>query len=240
MISDPRRAMWISVAIALAAGLWLLSQWVFSEDLFDVMGYALYASDFVAVFALITAFVVAMLFRRFARVRDDLQAGRNVVGRWTVSAADFKTFAGVALKHDREDKWGVLLLITGFVVVIFGAFAIFDPEVAAPMLTIGALVIIVMGIAFLWSGRIMRKQLGFRTGEVIVGRDGLLVNGALHVWGVPMSWLANAARDERVMTVTYAFLIRFGVQMVDVLLPVPPEAEEEADKAVAALSSRGR
>jgi uncharacterized membrane protein HdeD (DUF308 family) len=149
-----------------------------------------------------------------------------------------KLFAPAALDRDRTDKRGALVLITAMLAVIFGAFALFDPEVAPAMLSIGAVVLLLVGGAYLLSGRIARRHLSFRSGEVIVGRDGLLVNGVLHVWSVPLSWLVGATLDPGAMTVTYAHFIRYGVQTVDVLLPVPHGAQEDAQKAVLALQTR--
>src|SRR5690606_12097315 len=145
---------------------------------------------------------VALLFLRFSRVRADLLAGRNVVARWHVTAEQLAAFAGTAIDRDRADKRGALLLIAGLVVVIFGAFAVFDPEVAPMMLGIAALVLVAVGVAYLISGRVARGQLRYRSGDVIVGRDGLLVNDALHVWGIPLSWLAGTRLEPGIMTVT--------------------------------------
>ena len=240
MLSDPKRWMWGALGVAVLTGLWLLVQWPYGDELFSAMSYGLYAADLVAILALVAGAVVALLFWRFAQVRADLLAGRRVVGRWQVGAGDFAAFAGPAAAHERDDKRGALLLIAGFVVVISGGFALFDAEAAPIMLTVAALVIVLMALAYLLSGRVMRRHLAFRSGEVIVGRDGLLVNDVLHVWGVPLSWLAGTRLAPGLMTVSYAFVIRFGVQIVEVMLPVPPAAETVAAAAAAALAGINR
>ena len=52
----------------------------------------------------------------------------------------------------------------------------------------------------------------------------------------PTPWFYDAIA-KGVMTVSYAFVIRFGVQIVEVMLPVPPAAESIAASAAAALAA---
>jgi hypothetical protein len=227
MQSDPRKGVWISAGFAALAAAWLLAQPAFGDALFERLSYAVYATDLVAVLVLLAGLAVALLFRRYAAVKSDLMAGRHTIARWTADPASFRSFAAVADARDEGDKRMMLLVVFGFIVVIFGAFAVFDPEVAPFMLTVAAGLMAVMVVAFLLGGRVRRKQLEPRSREMIVGRDGLLVNDVLHVWRTPLSWLVGTRIEPgppTVLTVTYAFLARYGAQPVDVLLPVPDDA----------------
>jgi hypothetical protein len=226
MLTDPRVGLWTSIAVAGAAAIWLLAQWVFGEDLFDRMSYALYAVDFIAIFLLLAGLAVMLLFRRYQRVKADLIEGRNVLAKWSTDPATFAAFATVADARDRKDKLGTMLMVFGFIVVIFGAFAVFDPDVAPFMLTMAAALMGIIVLAVLYGNRVRRKQLQPRSGEIIVGTDGLLVNDVLHVWRTPLSWFIGSRIESgppTLMTITYGFLARYGVQTVDVLLPVPDD-----------------
>jgi hypothetical protein len=80
---------------------------------------------------------------------------------------------------------------------------------------------------------------------VIVGERGLLSNGVLHVWALPLNRLVGADFGGRppVLTVAYAWLSRVGWQEVVVDLPVPPKAVEAAVRtrdAVTKLSTGRR
>ena len=240
MQSDPQKGVWISVGLAALAAAWLLAQPAFGDTLFERLSYAVYATDLVAVLVLLAGLAVALLLRRYAVVKSDLVAGRHTIARWTVDPVSFRSFAAVADKREAGDKRAMLLVVFGFIVLIFGAFAVFDPEVAPFMLTVAAGLMAVMVAAFLLGERVRKKQLQPRSRQVIVGRDGLLVNDVLHVWRTPLSWLVGTRIEPgspTVLTVTYAFLARYGAQSVDVVLPVPNEALPMAHLVEQALAS---
>ncbi len=241
MKSDPRIGMMVSLAIAAAALLWFIAIAFAGEDIQDALGDLAHVITFVSIILLLAGLAVALLFRRYWRVKSDLLAGRNVIARWVVDPESFKSFAVVADSRDRADKRGALMLMFFFIAVIFGGFILFDPEVAVPMLAVaGALALVLTG-AYLWSNRIRRKQLEPTSREVIVGNDGLLVNDVLHVWGVFMSWLAGVEleRGQRpILTITYAYLARFGPQYITVPLPVPPGEIERAEEVERSLGER--
>lgn len=238
MRSNPLVGAAVSLAIAAAAAMWLVLQWVARDGLFDLLGYAMHAMTLLAVFALIAGLAVALLFRRFARVRADLLAGRNVIARWSVGAAEFEVFTARAIAADRADKRGALALVVGLVILIFGAFALFDPEVAPAMLGMAGVVALLMAGAYLLGGRVIRRQLEPASREVIVGTDGLMLNGVLHVWSAILTWLTDVDLETgppAVLVVTYAYLARFGPQYVTVALPVPEAAVPLARQVVEQL-----
>jgi hypothetical protein len=249
MLTDPRVGVRISLLTCAAAGVWLLGQ-VFDGDalweiLWPVLGYGTHVITLLSIFTVVTCPFVALLFYRYAKVKADLLAGRNVIARWAVDPATFKKFSPVAEARDRADKRGALNLIAFFVVVIFGAVALMDPEVAPLMLVAGVALMTVVTIAFWFGNRIRKRHLQMRSGEIIVGTDGLLVNDVLHVWSVPLSWLADVELEKGpppILTITYAFWGRYGPQFVGVMLPMRAGqmdlARGAAERLKQALSKR--
>ncbi|MDP1732504.1 MAG: hypothetical protein Q8L54_15295 [Devosia sp.] len=224
MRSDPRIGLTVSLAVAAAALLWLAARWLAADAIWNALGDTSHAVTLLCIFLLLTGLAVALLFHRFGRVRSDLLNGRNVFARWTVDPDAFKAYAGVAEARDRAEKRGTLMLMFFFIAVIFGGFALFNPEVALPMLTMAALLALLLTGAHFMGNRIRRRQLEPASGEIIVGTDGLLVNDVLHVWGVFLAWLSDVELESGtnpVLTITYAFLARYGPQYVTVMLPVP-------------------
>jgi hypothetical protein len=249
MQSDPRTGLAVSLLILAATILWLIAQWLASDwlwgALYPRLGYATHAITLLSIFAVVTCPFVALLFYRYAKVKADLLAGRNVIARWAVDPATFKKFSPVAEARDRAEKRGALYLIAIFVVVIFGAVALMDPEVAPLMLVAGVALMTVVTIAFWFGNRIRKSHLQMRSGEIIVGTDGLLVNDVLHVWSVPLSWLADVEMEKGpppILTITYAFWGRYGPQFVGVMLPIGPGQMELAvsvkERLQQALSKR--
>jgi hypothetical protein len=173
-------------------------------------------------------------------VKADLLADRNVVARWTVDPVAFKAVSKTAEARDLAEKRGALYLILLVVAIAFGAFALFDPEVAPYMLATAAIVIAAVTVAFWFGNRVQRSHLELRSGEVVVGTEGLLVNDVLHVWRTPLSWLAGVAVEKAphpCLTITYAYLTRVGAQFQSVMLPLPGGREEQiASKVERALA----
>lgn len=221
MRSDPRIGLAIALAVAAIALLWLLVGWLAADAIWTVVGSGSHAITLLAIFLLLVGLAVALLFRRFWRVKSDLLSGRNVIAQWVVDGEAFKAFASVAEPRERAEKRGALMLMGFFVAVIFGAFALFDPQVALPMLAMAALLVLILAAAYVMG----RRQLEPGSGEVIVGTDGALVNDVLHVWGAFPAWLANVELEPGpgpILTISYAVLVRFGPRYVSVMMPVPP------------------
>jgi hypothetical protein len=240
----------MSPLICAAAGLWLLGQLFAGEALWEtlwpVLGYGTHAITLLSIFAVVTCPFVALLFYRYARVKADLVAGRNVIARWTVDRASFKKFSPVAEARDLAEKRGALYLIFFFVFVIFGAVALMDPEVALPILAAAVALALIVTMAFWFGNRIRKRHLQMRSGEIIVGTDGLLVNDVLHVWSAFLSWLVGADVEKGpppILTITYGFWGRYGPQFVGVMLPIGPGQMDLAlavkERLQQALGKRG-
>lgn len=240
MLGDPGKAAMISLAFVLAALMWFAALWLADEEIFSSLGYAMHAITLLAIFTLLAATAVTGLFWRFAAVKSELLAGRRVIARWRVDRKAFSGFAPVARDLDRAEKRQALFLVWFFLLAIFGGFALYDRDAAPVLLGVGAATAAAMGLAFLAGQRISARHLEFRSGEVIVGERGLLFNDVLHVWSVPLSWLAGAELGPDGLAVAYAYFSRMGPQYVTVLLPAPEEAAEAAQRAQRGLAALAR
>lgn len=238
MLSDPRTGLNVCYALAAAAGLWVLANVLAGDAFYGLMGSGVYPITFLAIFVGVSALAVGLLiFRPYARVKADLVAGRGVIARWHV---DRDNFAAVGEAAERAEKRGALLLISAFVAVIFGAFALFDPQTAPIMLAVGGAVVLATIIAYLLGNRVRRKQREFRNGDIVIGPDGLIVNDVLHVWGSFMASLDAAdlvAGPPDVLAIAYSTTTRTGRQVTRILLPVPPAQRELAGDAARQLSA---
>lgn len=243
MLTNPRIGLLISLVVSLAMAAWLVVQFVFDAELAAALGMTRHAITFLAIVGLVFALAAALVFAQFHRVRSDLLGGRNVLAEWTVDPTAFDRVAAVAVYRDDTEKRGALILILVFTALIFGAFAAFDPEAAAGMLGIGVAFSVVVVMAFLYGARVRRIQMQLCSDRIIVGRDGLLVNGILHVWAVPLTWLVGAdfaRRPPASLNVTYAVLGRAGPLLQTVTLPVPEQALPLAERAALELNGAKR
>ncbi len=243
MVTDPRVGLTVSLAISVAAAAWLVVQFVFDAELAEALGMNRHFVTYFAIVVLFSALAAALVFAQFHRVRSDLRAGRNVLAAWTVDPAEFSRVAADADRKDRTEKRGALILILAFTAVIFAGVAAFDPEAAPGMIGVGAALSVVIVIAFLYGARVRRIQMMFRSDGIVVGRDGLMMNGILHVWAVPLTWLVGAelsGRPPATLVVTYAVFGRFGPQLQTVVLPVPEQALALAQRAELELNTARR
>ena len=246
MSSDPRRVLVVMLIVAALCLLWLAAIGVADDALAARLGMNRHAITFLAVVFGLFALVAAAIFARFAAVRAELLAGRRVIGRWRVDEATWAAFAPAALADDAADKRTALAVVLFFVVVCFGGFALADPEAAPAMASAGLAVAVVMIAAFVLGGRTQASQWRRRTGEVIVGERGLLRDGVLHVWAVPLSRLVGARIQDRPLglSVVYGWWSRMGWQEVGVAVPVPRDALATARTTAARLdeiaAGRGR
>lgn len=241
MLSDPRIGKIVSLLVVASAVGWFVALEVAADALYARLDMSMHAITFLAIFLVLAGLATAALFSRYATVRSDLLAGRDVVAAWTVDRACKAAAMPAVLDEDRRDKRQVLLLIWGFVVVVFGAFALVDPEAAPGMIAVAVVVMAATGVAFLSSGRIARRQAEFRGGAVIVGRRGLLFDGVLHVWSLPIGRLMGAVYDEPagLFRLAYGWITRAGWQTVTVAIPVPPAAAEIARHGAVLLDEAG-
>ena len=233
MLSDPRRGLVLALSVMAVCALWFGAVALDEAAIRDALGMNRHAITFGGLVVSVFAGVAALVFARFAAVRDELLAGRRVLGRWRVDPITWAAVAPKALDADARDKRSALLAVLVLLFIGFGAVALIDRE-AAPAMMIAALGIAgAVVAAFLAGRRTQRAHWRLRDGEVIVGERGVLSNGVLHVWALPLNRLVGADIGGRppVLTVAYAWMSRNGWQDVVVVLPVPPEAGEAAARA---------
>jgi hypothetical protein len=237
MLSDPLRAFRVTVAVGLLATAWVAIYALFNERLRAAVGDGAHASAFLAGAVAIASLFVAVMFRRFARIRAGLIEGR-ALARWRASPEEWSAFARAAEPHVAADQRVTLGLILVFAILIPGAMALFGGD--AKSLAFIALGIAAVGAAGYGLGRRhAAKSLRYRDGAVALGRDGLIVNGAFHGWTIFGSRFVDADIDETrapaILRVAYVYRSRSGEQSVTARAPVPKQALAQARAAVAAL-----
>ena len=192
---------------------------------------------FVSIVVAASSAVIALVFRRFARIRGELMAGRTLA-RWRVTKQEWEAFARKDEPATRADQRATLGLILLFALAIPAAMALGGGEpklLAAIALGVGAIGCLGYGL-----GRRQAKAVArYRDGVVALGRDGMLVNGAFHSWRTVGGRIVGARieTDEKpaALTLVYAYWMRSGEHHVTVRAPIPPSALAQARAALARL-----
>ncbi|NJL50346.1 MAG: hypothetical protein HC909_01125 [Blastochloris sp.] len=244
MTGDARIWFWGCWAIVALCIAWFGALAIDGDAIWQALGDASHAITFIAIFLAITAVVVSLLFRRFARVRRELMSGRGALARWRVGPELWRAFAGHAEADIRAGHKAILITILGFNVVICAGLAALHPDDAIIFVWISVGIAAVGGFGWLVGRWSSTAQLTYRDGVVIIGNRGMLVNGALHVWDYVGSRLDGIELIEteqpRRLAVTYSFLTRAGRQYETVFAPVPDDGTDLAAVLEAPVRDSGR
>jgi hypothetical protein len=163
MLSDPRRGLFIALSVMAFCAMWFVVVTIHDAAIRDALGMNRHAITFGAIVLLIFAAVAALVFARFAAVRDELLAGRRVLGRWRVDPLTWAAVAPKALEADARDKRSALLVVLVFLFVGFGIVALIDQDAAPAMMTAALVIAGAIVAAFLVGRRTQRthwRQIG--------------------------------------------------------------------------------
>ncbi|MBL8588351.1 MAG: hypothetical protein JNK46_07470 [Methylobacteriaceae bacterium] len=237
MLFDARRAMWATIATGGLAALWIAVYVLFNAPLRAAIGDAAHASAFLSLTIAAASVFVALMFRRLALIRDGL--GRQAaLARWRVERGEWERFARAVAPQVASGMRATLAMIVVFAIAIPAALALAGYD--ASVLFWIALAIIGVGLTGYGLGRRhARAVYRYRDGAVALGRQGIVVNGAFHGWGVRGSRLVSAELDDGAsparLTLRYAFPTRAGEQVETVYAPAPAAALTSVRAALARL-----
>lgn len=188
-------------------------------------------------FAALAAGVTAIVLRRRARWDEDLVAGtHDLIAEWTVPDALWRRVTSRQFEQQTTVKRGLLLIVWFWCIVIGIGFVVMDPEQGWAVAAALVLLMAVTAMAAAALPRRRRDRLATAPHRVAVARTRVLLGDEWHSWGGPGSRLRHMRLeqhdDAHWLDVRYSYLSRAGVLTEHVLLPVPPEALADAQRAV--------
>lgn len=194
-----------------------------------------YALTFVSGFAALGAAVAAWLFFRRAWLWRRMVRQERVLAQWRLAAEEWLEFVEKEKLRHGGAQWLLLIVVGVFVVLIGGAFVVFDPENGWPVLAVLVGVWVLCLLAVVLNTRRRNRRLREAPPRVVIGDSFLLLGHEFHVWGDFGSCLENAfvkqGRTSSTLEVAYSFPSKNGRQVVEVVLPVPERNRPEAEKA---------
>lgn len=231
MLSRGIVATWIAALVAVAATVWLAVYVIDGDALYASAGSAVHAVSFLSFFALIVAVIVLLFLRRFRSARQDLLDRKDTLGHWHVDADDWRQFLAATEPESEADRRSVAITIAVFALLVTGGMALVLRKDFGILAAIALGIIAIAAVGWMLGRRIEDAQHVYRDGDVTVGKDGILVNGVLHVWRVAGSSLSSARLEDghpARLRIGYRYWTRTGPRFVEVAAPVPEGAVSEA------------
>lgn len=212
---------------------------------------AVYALIVIGGMLALTGLVTALIFgRQYAWLRR-LMAGEGLLAHWQLAPEQWRDFVQRDMQRSRGEKLARLVMVAVMAVVVGLGFVLFAPDRGAGLVVAGVLTGMVMLLALivllmpLWTRRRLLRALP----QVWLGPEGVCIGHQAHHWSGLGSRLESArlqrgkqgqpARIE----LTYSGLrgvssgrgVYFYRDQQNVVVPVPPDKEAEAERVIAVL-----
>ena len=231
MLSKGIVATWIATAVAVVSIVWLFVYILDGDALHAATGSAVHALAFLSFFALVVAVISLLFLRRFRVARQDLLDRKATLGHWHVDPDDWRRFLAETEPETEADRRSIAITIAAFAVLVTGGMALVLQKDFGILAAIALGIVAIAAVGWMLGRRIEHTQHVYRDGDVTVGKDGILVNGVLHVWRVTGSRLGSARLEEgrpARLRVGYRYWTRTGPRFVEAVAPVPEGAVAEA------------
>lgn len=191
-----------------------------------------FALKFVGFFVLIMALITFAVYNRLGNIYKRLADFKGVIAKWSVPQQDYKAFASYDYKETvsghKMMRWiiTIISLIVGLILIVAGA----EAEIMIP--------IILSLIAFIWIVSFLaiaaaKSKLNVLSGEVLIAREGAIINGNLHNWSAMGCLLEGIELGSietglSVLEVSYSAPAKNGRNSFTARFPVPRGREAEA------------
>lgn len=233
----------IGALIALAGLALMVLPSLFGVDMMS-LGYAL---GFFGLFLLISGLITALIFRARVRAMDRLLAGDKVLAHWTYQEFEGQQQVETEYKRLTERNRSLYLVMVFWFVLIGGVFVVADyvrnEEVNGLFIGLMLGCLLIVSIAAFLAPILWRRGASKASRQVIISRNGVVMNDALHSWKGPLERLAGVEYRQDPDGPALVFSIRYFSRiepvtgsLETVVVPVPPGEQEAARRVVSTLS----
>lgn len=148
---------------------------------------------FISFFLLLSSIVVLLMFKSREKKLQYLITGENLIASWTLNSAEKSQYINYLFQNEKTKNKGVFLIITFFIVIIFGGITIFiDQGKVAMFFMMLALIIFIALFAFGMPYYYKRKN-SRNDGNILIGKKYAYINGYFHNWDFLFSGIKKAA-----------------------------------------------
>lgn len=195
------------------------------------IGDAAYALAFVSFIMFITAIIVAVIYGSRARALDRLRAGEGLLAHWTYQPDEWLQYAETEYRTEKHYKKILLLIISGFALVVGIGATIADQESGIGVLVVMLAVIVILSFTAWFTSWYNHRQNLEYPGEAYISKDGIYLNKQLHLWNQMLAYLGSVEYVEEtppLLVFAYFAPTRVGLEGREVRVPVPRGQEAKA------------
>ena len=243
MQNNERTGVWIGALIALAGLALIFLPALLGADMMS-LGYAL---GFIGLFVLITGLITALVFWARARTMDRLLAGEEVLARWTYQEFEGQQQVETEYKRITDRNRTIYLVMVFWFVLIGGVFVgadyVRNGEINGLFIGLFFGCLLILGTVAFLAPILWRRGASKASRQVIISRNGVVMNGALHSWKGPLERLVGVEYNQDPDGPALVFSIRYPSRVEPVtgsietvIVPVPLGEQEAARRVLSSLS----
>jgi uncharacterized membrane protein HdeD (DUF308 family) len=163
-----------------------------------------------------------------------------ILARWTYDKIIWDEFVNLDQQEKLSTNKSTFILVSVLIVIIFGIFMIADPDIAPTMGIIGLGLILLLFFVSRFSPVLTAKRLKSSNPECIISKTGLILGKQFHNWkslGNRLESVRFIKNEKHILEIIYSYPARYGRQNYTLLVPVPSDQFEKAEKIVEILQS---
>jgi hypothetical protein len=236
---------WIGGLIALLGVLFMLMPGMIGMDMMK-SGFGMM---FIGLFVVIIGLITTVLFGQRARAMDRILADKNILAHWTYDENESRQQVEQEFSSQVASNRSTFMIMLAWFVVIGGGFVGYslmkDGEVDLLFVVLFFGTLVLLGLVAFFAPILARRQALRASREVIIARNGLVLNGALHTWVAPLNKLVGvqyqADANGRSLNFEIRYLTRASMTATTtyiVTVPVPAAQQQQAQQAALYFQSR--
>lgn len=147
----------------------------------------IWALTFLAFFVVVSALIVAFIFKSRSKKLQTLITGENLLASWTLTDEDKRKYVSYLYHNERSKNKGIFIITTILIVLIFGIFIAVINEGKAAMFLVMIILIALIALFAFGMPKYYRAKNAKGDGNVLIGKKYAYINGYFHNWDFPLS-----------------------------------------------------
>lgn len=223
----------------------ILSVFIFEIDIYHGGGAMIFVGFFLFVISIILFLIYLKRARQFDKVYqniptdDDIKNTQTLNIKWTYDKAYWDNFASLHQREKLDSNKSMFIFVAVMIIIVFGIFMIADPEAAPAMGYIGLGLLILLFVVSRLTPKLSAERLKNSKPECIITNSALILGKQYHNWmtlGNKLESVKFIKDNKPRLEIIYSYPVRYGRQNYTILVPVPSDQFDTAEKVAEILT----